>query len=102
MAWAFAFEAPFGARILSSRFMWITHFDASIDLWWSDKLQKWASLTELQDNNSDATNGPSCRSFKAFKRHLRKHPELQQLDEVILVSRYRGYDIIAKWVDKDE
>lgn len=100
MAWTFSFEAPHGYTIKSSRFMWITHFDASIDLWWSDKLQKWASLTELQDNNSDATNGASCRSFKAFKRHLRKHPELKQVEEVVLVSRFVGYNITARWVEE--
>lgn len=98
MAWAFAFEALHGATIKSSRFMWVTHFDSSIDLWWADDLRKWTSTEEIQDSNSWSSNCAPCRSFKAFKRHLRKHPELQQLDEVILVSRYKGYDIKAKWV----
>jgi predicted metalloendopeptidase len=100
MAWAFAFEAPHGVTIKSSRFMWITHFDSSVDLWWAEDLRKWTSTEEIQDTNSLASNGVRCRSFKAFKRHLRKHPELQQLDEVILVSRYIGYNIKAKWVNQ--
>ena len=98
MAWAFAFEAPHGVTIKSSRFLWVTHFDKSVDLWWAEDLHKWAPIAEIHAHGFVASNGAPCRSYKAFQRHLRNHTELQQLDEVILVSRYQGYNIKAKWV----
>lgn len=97
--WKFSHCVFPGQRILSSRFLWITHFDHTVDMWWAEDLRKWTSTEEIEDTNSWASNGCLCHSFKAFKRHLRKHPELRQLDEVILVSRYRGYDISARWYE---
>jgi hypothetical protein len=43
------------------------------------------------------SNTARCRSFKAFKRHLRKHPELKEAGEIVLSSRYIGHNITAVW-----
>lgn len=103
MAWKFEFEQPPGARILSGRFFGVCHFghaqDDFVDLWWCDDLRRWGPLDELNDMYSCCTHAP-VRSFKAFKRHLRKHPELKKVEEVILVSRFIGYNIKARWIDE--
>lgn len=77
------FEAPAGTRILRSRFVWVTTFD---DLWWSDRERRWVKDLE---GSSSATAVP-CRSYKAFLRHIRKHPELES---ATLCSRFQGHDI---------
>ena len=98
--WHFEFDAPVGTRILSSRFMGITHYSLA-DLWWSEHFQKWMPIKDaLTDNDGGASNTAECRSFKAFKRHLRKHPELRDAGEVTLVSRFIGYSITAKWIEE--
>ena len=92
MTWVYDFEAPVGTRILRSRFIGITTFD---DFWWSDQYQKWTPSSEIGDMGGCSSYG--CRSFKAFKKHLRDHPELRASKEVILVSRFMGYNITARW-----
>lgn len=84
------FEAPLGQRFLR-RYVWaITTFTMNSDqphLWWSDKKKKWISDTD----ESCSTHKP-CKSYKAFFRHIRKHPELKGC-EVILVSWIADNDI---------
>ena len=94
--WRFYFEAPKGQRILSSRFLGITNFQ--MDLWWSYEHKRWLPLAECGDKGASST--VQCNSFKAFKRHLKQHPELCTGEDVILASRYTGHDIIAKWWPK--
>ena len=93
--WHFEFDAPIGTRILSSRFFGITQF-ANADLWWSHSYKKWLTLKQCNGNCGSTRH---TRSFKAFKRHLRKHPELQACGEVVLVSRFVGHNIRAFWRD---
>lgn len=97
--WHFTFDAPAGSRILRSRFIGIIHF-ATANLWWAQTRQCWSTPDTMLDDEI-YTNTAPCNSFKAFKRHLRKHPELRELDEVILVSRFRDYDIRARWVENE-
>jgi hypothetical protein len=97
MKMMFGWDAPLGQRILNSRFMGITTFTRNNDqppLWWCYKTRRWVTSTlDLPDGGS--THAP-CRSFKAFRRHLKKHlTELQGYD-IILVSRYDGHDITAR------
>ena len=91
--WNFYFDAPKGTRILRSRFIGITSF--ALDRWWSYEHKKWLPMAEcgLQGASSTAR----CHSFKAFKSHLRRHPELQTGDNVYLCSRFVGHDITARW-----
>ena len=91
--WEFYFEAPKGKRILRSRFLGITNFEA--DLWWSYEHKKWLPLEECGTKGVSSTF--HCRSFKAFKSHLRQHPELQAVKTVVLVSRFMGHNITAIW-----
>lgn len=91
--WVFHFEAPKGTRILSSRFFGISTF--SLYLWWSYEYKKWLPLHECGTWGAGST--VPCRSFKAFKSHLRRHPELRHAGRVFLGSRFKGYDIVACW-----
>ena len=93
--WEFYFDAPKGTRILSSRFIGITMF--SMDLWWSYQYKKWLPMAEY--GNQGASSTVHCNSFKAFKSHLRRHPELQTGETVTLASRFGGHDIHARWVN---
>lgn len=95
--WHFEFDAPVNTRILRSHFVGITHFGAAQ----SDSFPKsWFDGNKWVDNPTGyASTLCRCGSFKAFKRHLRKHPELQGVDGyVVLVSRFVGHNIIARWV----
>jgi len=92
--WLFFFDAPKGSRILRSRFIGITQF--SMDLWWSYEHKKWLPMAECGTKGASST--VHCRSFKAFKSHLRRHPELQIGGALItLASRFMGHDIHAGW-----
>jgi hypothetical protein len=94
--WLFYFDAPKGTRILRSRFHGITSF--SMDLWWSYEHKKWLPMAECGTKGASSTL--HCRSFKAFKSHLRRHPELQTGETITLASRFGGYDIHARWYPK--
>ena len=92
MSWVFEFEAPKGKRILSSRFMGIKNYHQ--DFWWSHEQKKWLPFTQIEVGW--ASSHAPCRSFKAFKRHLQRHPELKAAGDVVLISRFIGYNIIAR------
>lgn len=94
--WHVEFDAPVGTRILSSRFFGITQF-SDADLWWSYTYKKWLSSEKC---NGNCSSHKRVGSFKAFRRHLRKHPELQACDEVVLVSKFVGHNIRAFWRDE--
>ncbi len=108
--WKFKFDAPKGSRTHSEGFVDVTCFrqDISSDVVipkFNSKINKW-----VQDNSWDSTNGTKhVKSFRAFKKYLRKHPELQvEGIDVVLVNKYfnrgvdgdfvHGYDIVANWV----
>lgn len=94
--WIFYFDAPKGTRILRSRFIGITFF--ALDLWWSYEHKKWLPMAECGVKGASST--VRCHSFKAFKSHLRRHPELQTGETITLASRFGGYDIHARWYPK--
>lgn len=98
--WKYSFDAEPGTRVLRSRFIGITHFTRVTDLWWYDAQRRWCKPSEVGVTDWYGNTAP-CNSFKAFKRHLRKHPELRTVDEVILVSRFKGHDIRATWEPVD-
>lgn len=80
------FDKPKGQR-LHSRFMWI-YID--LDLWWSYKDRKWVKSEEM-DRAQFYSSGAPCRTLRAFRSHLRKHPEIK--GHATLVNRFAGYDI---------
>ena len=98
MSWVFEFEAPKGKRILSSRFMGIKNYHQ--DIWWSLEHKKWVPSSQIEDGW--VSNKADCRSFKSFKKHLQRHPELRFVGYVVLVSRFVGYNITARWEKKDD
>lgn len=102
MAWHFKREGDTQPPILRYGFWGITHFNMGVDLWWSPDLRRWMSYAEFVDRQLVASNTAPCRSFKAFKRHLRRHPILQQIGFVRLVHKYVGYSIEATWVPESE
>ena len=80
-----------GLRILRSRFMWITTFPRESGtpyLWWDG--EKWTATPTKGYGNCT-----SCRSYKAFLRHLNRHYEELKGYEVVLVHRYIGFNITA-------
>jgi hypothetical protein len=91
--WNFYFDAPKGTRILRSRFHGITNFEEN--LWWSYEHKQWLPLEECGVQGASST--APCRSFKAFKSHLRRHPELQTGETITLASWFVGHDITARW-----
>ena len=97
MKMMFGWDAPLGQRILNSRFMGITTFTRNNDqppLWWCYKTRRWVTST-VNATEGASTHAP-CNSYKAFRRHLKKHlTELQGYD-IILVSRYDEHNITAK------
>lgn len=82
-----SFQAPLGQRILRRHILGITTFDG---LWWCYETKRW-----VEEPKGDASTHAPCKSYKAFLRHIRKHTELKGR-EVVLVSRFRGNDIIVK------
>lgn len=77
------FEAPAGTRVLRRHFFGIQTTD---DLWWCYKTRRWVENLE----GACGTNTAPCKSYKAFLRHINKHPELTQ---ATLVSRFVGHAI---------
>lgn len=102
MAWHFKREGDTQPPILRYGFWGITHFNMGMDLWWSHDLRRWMPYAEFVDRELNAWNTAPCHSFKAFKRHLRRHPILQQVGYVRLVHKYVGYSIEATWVPESE
>jgi hypothetical protein len=97
MKMMFGWDAPLGQRILNSRFIGITAFALKDDqppLWWCYKTRRWVTCISMT-TGAASTHAP-CNSYKAFRRHLKKHlTELQGYD-IILESRYKGHNITAK------
>jgi hypothetical protein len=89
------FEAPLRQRILRNQFMGITVFrnDDQPSLWWCHATRKWVTITTPMPLGG--STHADCKSYKAFLRHLRKHPELKGY-EVYLVSRFHDNNIIAR------
>lgn len=87
------FEAPVGLRILRSRFHGVTTWHTNDDqpsLWWSFAERRW-----INRSVPGSSNYAPCGSYKAFLRHLKKHQEQLKGYEVVLVSRYIGYNVTA-------
>jgi len=87
--WVFSYELPLGKRCHKRGYSITTYGENS---WFHPTNRIWSKSTK----GPCSTHTP-CKSFKAFKRHLRKHPELQG-QEVVFVSRYHGCDITANYV----
>ena len=83
------FEAAKGER-LHRYFLWV---QASQDLWWSHKLKRWVTQDEAIKAGGNYSNSADCKTLKAFKRMLRKNPEI--VGSAILVNKYEGFNVFA-------
>jgi len=87
---AMRFEAPKGTRL--HRYFWsVTLTDTSDNLWFNTNLGIWEEYRKHPEHEY-STHAP-CRTLRAYKRMLRKYPEIT--GRSVLVNRYRGYDVYA-------
>lgn len=99
--WQFIFEAGKPNRV--HRYFWcatIKDFQEP-ELWWSYHHNKFLphDHPELKEYSHSSSSKP-IRTFRAFRRFLRKHPELQGR-RVQLVSRYIGFNIEAVFCQEE-
>lgn len=83
------FEQTKGRRF-HKQFSWITNHAG---LWWVPCVKKWLSSEEIPKDHTGYGSCYSCKTLRAFRRHLRKHPEIR--GKAILTHRYRNCDIYA-------
>ena len=87
------FKFPKGDRV--HRYFWAVCL-RSRSLWWNHDNRKWEPLNTTENCNY-STHAP-CKTVKAFKRMLRKNPQIQ--GDAVLVSRYIGYTVHDHKVDE--
>ena len=97
MTWKFYFSASSKCNTLCFSFSDITVFNDEtfeniIIPMWNRNTKKWVT-----DSSWTSSHSHTVKSFKAFKRHLRKHKELEiEGIEVVLCNKC-GFNIIARW-----
>jgi len=91
MEWRFEFDAPVGERMM--RRFWGVTLNKD-DLWFGHEEKKWLEST-AQSTGGASNWDHAPRTFKAFKRYLKRHPELSACQEVTLGSLFVGHDIRA-------
>lgn len=65
--------------------------------WYCKKLKKWGGLDDFKEFGCSTICEVS--TLRGFKRHLRTHPELKEMNSVLLVSRLEGHGVCARWVE---
>lgn len=65
-----------------------------VDLWFDERDKKWKPIDECIGENCSYSNYADVRSYKAAKRHLRKHSEIPTGTKFLLSSMYLGFDLI--------
>jgi len=77
------YDLPKGQRIKKG-FLWITCFDKT--MWYCDDCNKWYDgVVTCPHPYSDSKR---CGSVRAFRRHLRKHPELKGITMTLCHKEY--------------
>lgn len=90
----FAFEAPKGTRFLRRGYRSISIEDGRRHLWWSYEYRRWVvGTSEDSLGRMGGSNCAPCRSFAAFKRHIRKHGKTLAGCRVVLFSRWVGHSV---------
>ena len=64
-----------------------------VGMWWVPSVNKWVEDINEVDDYHGASTFFDCKTMRAFKRHLRKNPEIKGL--ATLRSRYIGHDVYA-------
>ena len=90
----FDFEAPAGTRILGRDGLGIAVRGLTVDkdLWWDHELRKWIPLSDPGGRKGSSNHAP-CESFKAFRRHIRRHYESLRGHKVIFISRWVDHNV---------
>jgi hypothetical protein len=83
------FDKPKGKR-LHRYFYGITSNDG---LWWIPSIKQWVDYYPHAQDCATASTYYPCRTLKAFRRHLRKHPEIR--GKAVFKSLYQGFDVYA-------
>ena len=76
-----------GARVKKG-FIWIV---PHADLWWSYQHKKWLPLNDR--GSEGASTSFECKSVRAFRSHMRRHPELKGIKMELC---HRCYGITPK------
>lgn len=63
------------------------------DLWYVPSVDKWLTYEEANKLNVDFCSARGCRSLRAFRKQLKKHPNIK--GKAQLVNRFPDYDIYA-------
>lgn len=76
---------------LKKQFLDITVDEVSI--WWVPQMKQWYAIDNIPKGMHYQSWCP-CKSVRAFKRHVRKHPEVSCAYNLHLNSKYIGYDVM--------
>lgn len=90
--WQYTFDAKKGDRIFRYG---IGIMPANRGFWWDYLNKQWCE--DIPDGR--ASSHAPCKTFKAFKRHLRNHGEPLKDHPVLWSSRFIGHSITAHWVE---
>lgn len=100
MAWELTFEAKKPNRL--HRYFWTASVwdDVEPSLWWNDHEGRFLPDGHPAHNEYGCSNcSKPIRTLRAFRRFLRKHPELQGRT-VRLTNRFIGFDVEANFNEK--
>ena len=90
----FIYEASKGNRLMRYFHSVTSTEKLPGNLWWNYTLGVWEEY-RLHPKHGYSSHAP-CKTFRAYKRMLRKNPEL--VGRSVLVNRYGGYDIYSEVV----
>lgn len=91
--WKFKYDSPRNDRLHKQGFVWVTCF-ADTDIItpkYCEQLDLWIQTNDWSKVSSDSSKPVTC--FRAFKKYLRKHPELRIKGvEIIFHNRLLAID----------
>ena len=66
--------------------------DTNNSHWYNEDLKKWEHESQAQFGKYSYSNRfKPCRTVRAFKRHIRKHPYMK--GKLKLVNKYMGFEV---------
>lgn len=97
--WKFTFEAPINERVMRyGRSVTVVYDKTKNTPWFNEELNKW-DLDHCNNKYHFSSHSTPVKTFKAFKRHLRKHHAILKDFEVVWCNMYHGYDVRAEWIE---
>jgi hypothetical protein len=90
----FQFEAPSGERVKRYGIGIVIRDPKRQRVWWDYAKKRWVdNAAELSKGGS---NMVTCRTFRAFKSHLRRHGRDLVGCRVEFVNRFHGHDVVVQ------